>query len=154
MRKMLATWGACALMMLGLSGCFYQDLEVLSVEDFSEVRLSLDGMQAQMKVDVYNPNLFAVSVKDANVTLFVNEEEVGDLILLEGQDIRPESRATVSLKVSTREGSLGKVLKNDLMSLLRGAEVPFAVRGTVTAKAFGLSFKVPLKHNQSMNIRP
>ena len=73
MRKTLATWGACTLMMLGLSGCFYQDLEVLSVEDFSDVRLSLDGMQAQMKVDVYNPNLYAVSVKDANVTLFVNE---------------------------------------------------------------------------------
>ena len=79
---------------------------------------------------------------------------MGDVVLLEGQDIRPEARATVPLKVSTRDGALGKVLKNDLMNLLRGAEVPFTARGTVTAKAFGLSFNVPLTHDQSMNIRP
>ena len=37
MRERLAMWGAFALMALGLSGCFYQDLEVLAVDDFSPV---------------------------------------------------------------------------------------------------------------------
>jgi hypothetical protein len=46
------------------------------------------------------------------------------------------------------------VLKNDLMNLLRGAEVPFTAEGSVTGKAFGLSFTVPLRHEQSLNIRP
>ena len=154
MRKTLTMWGALALMVLGLSGCFYQDLEVLSVEDFSEVRLSLDGMQARMDVDVFNPNPYAVTVTEADVKLYVNQEVVGDVTLMEPQFIRPEARATVGLQVQTRDGALGRVLKNDLMNLLRGAEVPFTAEGSVTGKAFGLSFTVPLRHEQPMNIRP
>ena len=97
-------------------------------------------MQAQMKVDVYNPNLYAVSVKDANVTLFVNEEEVGDLILLEGQDIRPESRATVLFarphpRRCPGQGAEKRFDESD--SRRRGA---LHSEGKVTAKAFGLSF--------------
>ena len=44
MPKRLAMWASLMLVMLGLSGCFYQDLEVLAVDDFSQVRVSLDGM--------------------------------------------------------------------------------------------------------------
>ena len=128
MHKTLAIWGAFALMVFGLSGCFYQDLEVLAVDDFSQVRLSLDGMQAQMDVDVFNPNSYAVTVMEADVKLYVNQEVVGDVTLLEAQAIRPEARATVGLQVQTRDGALGQVLKNDLMNLLRGAEVPFTAR--------------------------
>lgn len=154
MLKRLAFWGPLVLLTVALSGCLYQDLEVLAVEDFSEVRLSLDGMQARMDVDVFNPNPYAVTVTEADVQLRVNQEVVGDLVLSEPQSIRPEARATVSLQVSTREGALGRVLKNDLMNLLRGAEVPFTAQGSVTGKAFGLSFTLPLRHDQPMNFRP
>ena len=154
MHKTLAIWGAFALMVFGLSGCFYQDLEVLAVDDFSQVRLSLDGMQAQMDVDVFNPNSYAVTVTEADVKLYVNQEVVGDVTLLEAQASRPEARATVGLQVQTRDGALGQVLKNDLMNLLRGAEVPFTAKGSVRGEAFGLSFTVPLRHEQPLNIRP
>ena len=152
MRERSAMWASLMLVMLGLSGCFYQDLEVLAVDDFSQVRVSLDGMQARMDVDVFNPNPYAVTVTEADVKLYVNQEVVGDVTLLEAQAIRSEARATVGLQVQTRDGSLGKVLKNDLMNLLRGAEVPFTAEGSVTGKAFGLSFTVPLRHEQPLNI--
>lgn len=154
MHKTLATWVVLAAAMFSLTGCIYQDLEVLAVEDFSELRLSLDGMQARMDVDVYNPNPYAVTVTRADVKLYVNEEVVGDVTLVEDQIIRPDAQATVPLRVATRDGALGRVLKNDLMNLLRGAEVPFVAEGSVTGKAFGLSFTVPLRHDQSLNIRP
>ena len=41
---------------------------------------------------------------------------------------------------------------NCVNCLLRGAEVPFTAKGSVTGKAFGLSFKVPLRHEQPLNI--
>ena len=154
MRERLAMWASLTLLMVGLSGCFYQDLEVLAVDDFSQVRVSLDGMHARMDVDVFNPNPYAVTVTEADVKLYVNQEVVGDVTLLESQAIRPEARATVGLQVQTRDGALGNVLKNDLMNLLRGAEVPFTADGSVRGKAFGLSFTVPLRHEQPLNIRP
>lgn len=126
----------------------------MEVEDFSRVSFSLKGMQAQMDVDVFNPNPYAVKVTDADVQLFVDDEVVGDVTLLETTSIRPEARATVSLQVQTREGALRRVLKNDLLNLISGAEVPFTAEGTVTGKAFGLSFTVPLKHDQTLNTKP
>ena len=91
MPKRLAMWGALALMALGLSGCFYQDLEVFAVDDFSQVRVSLDGMQARMDVDVFNPNPYAVTVTEADVKLYVNQEVVGDVTLLEAQALPTSS---------------------------------------------------------------
>lgn len=154
MPRSMALWAVLGVLTLGLSGCLYQDLEVLSVEDFSSVRLSWDGMSADMKVDVFNPNPYAVTVTEADVRLRVHDEVVGDVTLLEAQVIRPEARATVSLQVQTRDGALMRVVKQDLMNLLRGAEVPFEAEGSVTGRAFGLSFSVPIRHNQSLNIRP
>ena len=154
MRNPWVIWAVAGYLSLALSGCFYQDLEVLEVEDFSRVSFSLKGMQAQMDVDVFNPNPYAVKVTDADVQLFVDDEVVGDVTLLETTSIRPEARATVPLQVQTREGALRRVLKNDLLNLISGSEIPFTAEGTVTGKAFGLSFTVPLKHDQTLNTKP
>ncbi len=139
---------------VGLTGCLYQDLEVLEVEAFSDLSFSLQGMQAQMNVDVFNPNPYAVKVTGADVKLYVDEAVVGDVTLKETTTIRPEARATVPLHVRTREGALREVLKHDLMNLIRGTDVPFTAKGEVTGKAFGLSFTVPLLHDQTLNTQP
>lgn len=146
--------GPLMLLMVGLSGCIYEDLEVLSIEDFSDVKLGLDGMHANMEVDVFNPNPYAVTVIDADVELLVNGEVVGDVEVLESQVIRPKARATVALEVRTREGAFGRVLKNDLMNVLLGNQVTFLANGAVKGKAFGLKFSIPIHHEESMNLKP
>ena len=152
MGERLAIQTGMAMLMMGLSGCLYQNVEVVAVNDLSKVQLSLQGMQALMDVDVYNPNPYGVTVTDANVNLFIHGEVVGDVTLMESQAIRPNAMATVSLQVITRDGALREVLKNDLMNLLGGGEVPFTADGFVTAKALGLSFTFPLKHDQTIKI--
>lgn len=142
-----------AVLAFGLSGCLYQDLQVIEVQEFSEIHLSLDGLAAHLAVDVYNPNPYAVTVQGADVRLRVDEEVVGDVTLAEGVTIRPEAQARVLLEVQTRDGALGRVLKNDLMNLLRGVELPFVAEGNVTGKAFGLTFRFPLRHEQTLNLR-
>jgi len=139
---------------VGLTGCLYQDLEVLEVEAFSDFSFSLQGMQAQMNVDVFNPNPYAVKVTGTDVKLYVAEAVVGDVTLHEITTIRAEARATVPLDVRTRDGALREVLKHDLMNLIRGTDVAFTARGEVTGKAFGLSFTVPLNHDQTLNTQP
>ena len=89
-----------------------------------------------------------------DVKLYGDEAVVGDVTVREITTIRPEARATVSLHVRTREGALREVLKHDLMNLIRGTDVAFTAKGEVTAKAFGLSFTVPLKHDQTLNTQP
>ena len=139
---------------LGLTGCLYQDLEVLEVEAFSDLSFSLQGMKAQMNVDVFNPNPYAVKVTGADVKLYVDEAVVGDVTVREITTIRPEARATVPLHVRTREGALREALKHDFMNLIRGTDVAFKAKGEVTGKAFGLSFTAPLIHDQTLNTQP
>ena len=154
MRESLRLATVALALGVGLTGCLYQDLEVLEVEAFSDLSFSLQGMQAQMNVDVFNPNPYAVKVTGADVKLYVDEAVVGDVTVREITTIRPEARATVPLHVRTREGALREVLKHDLMNLIRGTDVAFTAKGEVTGKAFGLSFTVPLKHDQTLNTQP
>ena len=41
-----------AMVSMTSTGCLYQDLEVLEVEDFSKVKLSFDGLECRMDVDL------------------------------------------------------------------------------------------------------
>ena len=56
-----------------------------------------------------------------------------------------------SLCTSAPDGALREVLKHDFMKLIRGTDVAFTAKGEVTGKAFGLSFTVPLSHDQTLN---
>ena len=141
-------------MMLSLQGCLFQDLEVLAVEDFSDVQLSLNGFQARLVVDVYNPNPYPVKVFEADVALTVEQDQIGQVVLLAPTVIRPDARGEVELEVRTMDGALGRLLKNDLMSFLRGSEVPFVAEGTVMGKAFGLRLSIPFRHKETLTLRP
>ena len=142
-----------AMVSMTWTGCLYQDLEVLEVEDFSKVKLSFDELECRMDVDVYNPNPYAVTVTEADVKLLVKDDLVGEVAVLEATKIRPDAQATVPLHVETYDGALGNVLKNDLMNLIKGNHVPFEARGSITGKAFGLTLSVPLRHEQSLKFR-
>ena len=154
MPNSLAMWCLGLSMMLSVQGCLFQDLEVLAVEDFSDVQLSLNGFQARLVVDVYNPNPYPVKVFEADVALTLEQDQIGQVVLLAPTVIRPDARGEVELEVRTMDGALGRLLKNDLMSLLRGSEVPFVAEGTVMGKAFGLRLSIPFRHKETLTLRP
>ena len=154
MPNSLAMWCLGLSMMLSVQGCLFQDLEVLAVEDFSDVQLSLNGFQARLVVDVYNPNPYPVKVFEADVALTLEQDQIGQVVLLAPTVIRPDARGEVELEVRTMDGALGRLLKNDLMSLLRGSEVPFVAEGTVMGKAFGLRLSIPFRHQETLTLRP
>lgn len=154
MPNSLATWCLGLTLMLGLQGCLFQDLEVLAVEDFSDVQLSLNGFQARLVVDVYNPNPYPVTVFEADVALTIEQDPIGQVVLLAPTVIRPDARGEVELEVRTMDGALARLLTNDLMSLLRGSEVPFVAEGTVMGKAFGLRLSIPFRHTETLTLRP
>ena len=52
MRNSWMTWVLVAMVSMTSTGCLYQDLEVLEVEDFSKVKLSFDGLECRMDVDL------------------------------------------------------------------------------------------------------
>ena len=73
MGKQWMQWAVLLACCVGLTGCLYEDLEVLEVDDFSNVQISLEGLESQMDVVVYNPNPYAVNLVGADILLTVGD---------------------------------------------------------------------------------
>ena len=131
-----------AIVAISLSGC-YQQLEVIDLDGFSNVEITLRGMKSDMQVEVYNPNIMSVEIIDADVVLKLGEVEAGDVTLMERVKLVAGDTAVVNLKVATRQGALGQVLK-------RGSML-FTADGVIVGKAWGMKIEIPVHHEQDLS---
>ena len=135
-----------------LTGC-YRQLEVINVDNFSEVTVGLKGLSSNLDVTIYNPNIYPIQLNETQIILRVRDVEAGHLSLSEIVKIGARDTATIKLHVATREGSIAEILKNDVFNFLQGEEIPFSASGIVSGKSWGVKVEVPLEHSQNIRIR-
>lgn len=135
-----------------LTGC-YKQLEVINVEDFSEISIGLSGLRSNLYVKIYNPNLYDIELYETAITLRVQEIEAGDVSLSEIVKLGARDTAIIRLHVVTREGAIAEILKADVINFIQGKEVPFSASGTVSGKSWGFKVEVPLEHSQNLSLR-
>jgi LEA14-like dessication related protein len=135
-----------------LTGC-YKQLEVINVEDFSEVTIGLKGLRSNLDVKIYNPNLYPIELNETQITLRVRDVDAGYVSLSKIVIIGARDTATIRLHVATREGAIAEILKKDVLNFLRGEEVPFSASGIVSGKSWGVKIEVPLEHSQNISLR-
>jgi LEA14-like dessication related protein len=131
-----------AIVAISFSGC-YQQLEVIDIDGFSNVEITLRGMKSDMQVEVYNPNFMSVEIVDAEVVLKLGEVEAGDVTLMERVKLAAGDTVVVNLKVATRQGALGQLLK-------RGSML-FTADGVIVGKAWGMKMEIPVHHEQDLS---
>lgn len=132
------------------SGC-YKDLEVVALDGFTNVELSLKGMTSDMYVEVYNPNFMAVEIVDAEVVLKFGDVDAGDVVLAETVKLAAGDTSLVKLKVATRKGAIGKVLGGQIGMLFEGGSMPFSADGAIVGKAWGMKMEIPVHHSQDLS---
>ena len=135
-----------------LTGC-YKQLEVINVEDFSEISIGLKGLRSNLDVKIYNPNLYDIELYETAITLRVKDIEAGDVSLSEIVKLGARDTAIIRLHVVTREGAIAEILKADVIHFIQGKEVPFSAFGTVSGKSWGFKVEVPLEHSQNLSLR-
>ena len=135
-----------------LTGC-YRQLEVINVDNFSEVTVGLKGLRSNLDVTIYNPNIYPIELNETQIILRVRDVEAGHLSLSEIVKIGAGDTATIKLHVATREGSIVEILKNDVFNFLQGEEIPFSASGIVSGKSWGVKVEDPLEHSQNIRIR-
>jgi LEA14-like dessication related protein len=141
-----------ALALFTLTGC-YQQLEVIDVQDFSEVQIGLKGLKSNLDVRIYNPNFFPIQISETQISLRVREVDAGEVSLLEEIKLGARDTALVRFNVATRDGAIAEILKADVMNFLKGADVPFSASGKIIGKSWGLTMEVPLEHAQNISLR-
>lgn len=123
----------------------------LEYQDVKNIRLLEISMQPKIGMDVqfYNPNKFGMTMKDANVDLYINNKHVGNAVLDQTYQVR--GLDTFLLPV-TLKADLESIIPNAL-ALLVNKKVDVELKGSVKAgKAVFINIPINYKGEQKLNV--
>ncbi len=126
--------------MMVLSCSNPQDLQYLDVKHIKIKEISMTP-EVELGVQFYNPNKSGMTMKDANIDLYINNEKVGKARLIESYDV--PGLDTFILPV-TMKTDLKSILPNAL-ALLVNKEVEVQLKGTVKAGR-GVFVPIPIRY--------
>ena len=109
-------------------------------------------MKSDLVVRVYNPNYLSFKLKSADILLRVGEIEAGDVELAEQITLASNDTTDVVLRVATRKGALGRILKQNFRDMINGGEFPFSAEGEITGQSLGLKRKIPIKYSETLEL--
>lgn len=125
-----------------------RELEYQDVKNFRLLELSMKP-RVGMDVQFYNPNKFGMTMKDANINLFVNGNLVGNAVLDKSYDV--PGLDTFLLPV-TLKADLQSILPNAL-AILANNKVDVELKGYVKAGR-GVFINIPIRYKgeQELNV--
>lgn len=138
-----------AILILFLAACANpRQLEYQDVKNFRLLELSMQPTVG-MDVQFYNPNTFGMTMKDANIDLYLNGKLVGKATLAESYQVR--GLDTFLLPVNLK-ADLQQVLPNAL-AILANNKIDVELKGYVKAGR-GVFINVPInyKGTQELNV--
>lgn len=124
-----------------------------SVEGLSDAAWTLNGFEGEMRVNVYNPNRFAIQASDVDIALYAGEERIGSVSLRGAQKLQGRNETLVSLYVVSDPGALRKLVQNQLFQFISGGDVELRAVGEVTGRAFGLNVNIPVEATEQIQIQ-
>jgi LEA14-like dessication related protein len=139
---------------LTLSGCLsYKEVELKAVNDVAVERLDRDGLGARVNVTIHNPNGYRIKVIDPDVDLFLDDVNVGKVLLDSAMVLEKRSTRSYTIPLhASFAGRTGPALFTIMAAALRG-RTKLGAKGTVTAKAMLLRKRFPfeLEHPIDLN---
>ena len=134
-------------------GCqVWQNVEVLRVDGFSDLSISLEGMSGEVEVVVKNPNGFNINAFEADVDVFIGAEQIGTITLPRDQVLVAGSESRLVMDIQSNPGALKNILQKQLLQVIGGASIELRASGSVTGKAFGLRVVIPVESSEQINL--
>ena len=134
-------------------GCqVWQNVEVLRVDGFSDLSISLEGMSGEVEVVVKNPNGFNINAFEADVDVFIGAEQIGTITLPRDQVLVAGSESRLVMDIQSHPGALKNILQQQLLQVIGGASIELRASGSVTGKAFGLRVVIPVESSEQINL--
>ena len=130
--------GLLFLLVLSLSSCgIYKELEFKGVNDVSFAK-SKDCDPICLSIDVYNPNTFNITLKNAEGFVELSSKELGVLKLENEAKLTANNITTIDLMVSPNESNLISMLLNSI-GLIYSRNIEFKVYGDLKVKVLGIA---------------
>jgi hypothetical protein len=138
---------------LFLSGCLsYKEVELKAVNDVAVDRLDRDGLAARVNLTIHNPNGYRIKVIDPDVDLFLDEVNVGKVLLDSAMVLEKRSTRTYTIPLhASFAGRTGPALFTIMAAALRG-RTKLGAKGTVTGKALLVRKRFPFELEHSIDL--
>ena len=146
-KSIVAFMSACCIM--AFSSCF-KHIEVVEIDGFSNVELSLKGIKSDMAVRIYNSNPIPFNIKSADIILSVGDIVAGDLVLDESVKLSSRDTTEVIFKLVSRKGAIGEIMVDNFTNAISGSEIKFKAKGEIVSSMLGLKSRLPINYEEKI----
>ena len=123
----------------------------LTYKDVKNFRLFSLSLTPDIGADIqfYNPNNFALTLKDANINVFINEREIGKTTITNSFSVPATDTFLLPVRL---KANLGNIFAN-AYSILSNKEVDIRLAGNVKAGR-GIYLNIPINYRgrQRLNV--
>jgi len=141
------------ILLVTLSSCeVFKDIEVNDIKDVRINSFDKDGLEAEIDVEVFNPNGYKVQLVSSDVMLYVNDQKAGKVKLMERVVIPKKSREVQTVKVYSDLSEIGSGFWESLISVFFMKKAKVKVEGDVRGKALLVGKSVYINVEQDVEL--
>lgn len=146
MRGLSQIGALLGIMMLSSCAMFFEDIEVRDVRG-----ISLQGNSPEVTVELYNPNPYKIEATAADIDLQHEGRVIGHLTLPpESVTLAPKETTDLTVICDLAPGAAATVVGGGLKSLLTGKGFEVVATGTVSGKAWGRLWEMPVDVSKTL----
>ena len=135
---------------LSFNSCItYKEIEFNGVRDVGIGSLNSQVIPIELMVNINNPNNYNIKITRANLDIYLEGKHFGKSEIKDKIVIVKKEEKNYSITLETSKSKIGKSLFSSI-SMLFGKSISLEVKGTVTAKAFGIKKKFPIHEKQQL----
>jgi LEA14-like dessication related protein len=137
------------LLIVFLSSCYtYKDIEYKSFEGVNVEKIEGDDLHIGISVKVFNPNNYAIKIKEADFIASFNGKDLGPIKLMSDLHLQANQESTQKIicKVSS-----SKILSMLPMAFLTGNS-KLSLNGNLKVKVFLFSKNIPVNIAENINL--
>jgi LEA14-like dessication related protein len=150
-RKLLAVISLLIPASLFLSCSGFGEIEVGDIEDVRFSKLALKSVEFEVQLTIDNPTAFRYRIIDVDLDVFINNEYLGNIRNVDNVLIPGRSSELYTFPLRAEFSSiLGSALSMYRFYLDRNADI--RVSGTITARSFPFTKKIPVNEATEVNM--
>lgn len=125
----------------------YRDVEFRGVKDTRFTSFGTQGITCEFDVELYNPNLYNITLMQSDVDLYMEGTRLGKVQLPVSAVLMNEGTTTLKLSCTAEPSSIPKLL-GGAIGLVFKKDIVIQGKGNVIAKAFLISKTIPVSFEQ------
>jgi LEA14-like dessication related protein len=144
----LVLW--CLLLSATLASCTYEEVAIHDIKGFKINKMEDRQIFFQFEIKLDNPNNYALKIKNSDLSINLNNKNLGQLYLSETLSVPAKNKDYVLVKSSVKtQGSAQDILSIMLGSLFTGA-LDVHIKGEVSGGSMIFPKKVQIDHAEKV----